>query len=491
MLLSKMVGEMKNAKVVGSSDPDILSVVSDSRQVAAGALFAALPGSKGDGADFIQDAIKRGAAAVLASALPNPPPAVPVVVVPDARKGLGEAADGFYRHPAASLDLIGVTGTNGKTTTAYLLRHLLNHAGRRCGMLGTVQYDVGGKLEPAPLTTPDTVRFTRSLAEMRDAGCRAAVVEASSHAIDQERIWPHRFAAAIFTNLTRDHLDYHGTMEAYREAKRGLFARLDSRAVAVLNFRDPAARRMAEGVAARVTGYVLADSGASVSAPNGAATVRIVASDLAGQTFRVDGAGLSGEFRTPLVGGHNVENCLGAMLAALGLGVGAADIASAMADFPGVPGRLERIEAPNGAVAFVDFAHTDGALHSVLSVLRPLVKGKLITVFGCGGDRDKGKRPLMAKAAEAHSDRVVVTSDNPRTEDPLAIINDIMPGFARPERVSVEPDRAGAVRLALRGAGAGDAVLVAGKGHEDYQIIGTEKRHLDDRELVREAMGRS
>jgi UDP-N-acetylmuramoyl-L-alanyl-D-glutamate--2,6-diaminopimelate ligase len=389
------------------------------------------------------------------------------------------------------LDLIGVTGTNGKTTSAYLIRHIFNLADRRAGLLGTVEYDLGGRVEPAPLTTPGAVRFTRSLAEMLKAGCRTAVVEASSHALAQERVWPHRFAAAVFTNLTRDHLDYHGDMENYLQAKRSLFSRLDAEASAVFNLGDPASPRLAGDCRARLSGYVLADAaGSGKPAPDFPGDVflaRIIDSGLAGQSFELSGPGVSRRFRSPLVGRHNAENSLGAILAALALGVPAEAIGEALAGFSGVPGRLERIQSDSGTMAFVDYAHTDDALRSVLSVLRPLAAGKLITVFGCGGDRDRGKRPLMARAAEELSDRVVVTSDNPRTENPYAIIDEIMAGFVHPEAVAVEADRERAVALAAGFAGPDDAILVAGKGHEDYQIVGTVKRRLDDRELLRNA----
>ena len=486
MRLGELVEQMRDAEADGTDDPGILGIACDSREVRPGFLFAAIPGNRDDGSQYVRDAIERGAAALLLAGPPAVPVSVPFVVARDVRKALGEAVDAFYDHPSRSLDLIGVTGTNGKTTTAYLVRHMLNHAGRRCGMLGTIEYDLGDKLETAPLTTPDAVRFTRGLAEMRDFGCVAAVVEVSSHALDQRRAWPHRFAAAVFTNLTRDHLDYHGDMESYLEAKRRLFSGLDDRAVSVVNYADPAAKKMIAGTASRVLGYTLR-GGEDTAAPEGALTAEITASDLSGQTFEVVGYDLDGSYRTPLVGRHNVENCLGAMLAVSGLGLGKTAIAHALTDFPGVPGRLERIEADDGRMAFVDYAHTDDALRSVLSVLRPLVRGNLITVFGCGGDRDPGKRPMMARAAEEFSDHIVVTSDNPRTEGPEKIIGDIMAGFVRPECVSVDADRAGAIASAVGMANLGDAVLVAGKGHEDYQIVGTEKHHLDDRELVREA----
>lgn len=490
MRLREFTAKMHKVEVAGTGDPAILGITSDSRQAGPGFIFAALPGCRDDGAAYIDEAVRKGAAALLLPCVPRHEPGIPYIVAADVRKALGELADLFYEHPAQSLELVGITGTNGKTTTAYLLRHLLNRTGRRTGMLGTIEYDLGDKVEPAPLTTPDAVRFTRSLAEMRDFGCRAAVVEVSSHALDQDRVWPHRFAAAVFTNLTRDHLDYHGDMDAYLEAKRRLFQGLDDRAVAVLNYRDPAAFRMGQGTKARMLGYFLAASTDETMPGNLPAHVmraEIVKSDLDGQTFRIMGGQLDREFHTPLVGRHNVENCLGAVLAGFGLGVPPHAIAEAMASFPGVPGRLERLESNDGVKAFVDYSHTDGALRSVLSVLRPLVKGKLITVFGCGGDRDTGKRPLMAKAAEEFSDRVVATSDNPRTEDPEKILDEVMPGFTKPDRVTREADRPTAVRIAVGMAVPGDAVLVAGKGHEDYQIIGTEKRHMDDRELVREA----
>ncbi len=487
MRLSDIMTAMCNVARTGSGDPEILGVACDSREVGPGFLFAALKGAKGDGAEFIADAAGRGAAALLVSGLPQPDPGLPCLVADDARAALGEAADIFYRRPSRDLDLLGVTGTNGKTTTTYLLRHIFTGAGRKTGMLGTIEYDLGDAREPAPLTTPDAVRFTRSLARMRAAGCAAAAVEVSSHALSQDRVHPHRFAGAVFTNLTRDHLDYHADMDSYLEAKRKLFLALDDQATAAVNFRDPAAERLVRGCRARVIGFCLADGETPAGLPAGLAVAHIAASSLDGQEFVLrDGDGET-RFRTPLVGRYNVENCCGAILLARALGCSDETISRAVADFPGVPGRLERIESPAGVKAFVDYAHTDDSLRSAASVLRPLVSGKLITVFGCGGDRDAGKRPLMAKAAEEHSDLVVVTSDNPRTEDPERIIDAVMAGFARPENVVRQADRPAAIRQAAALAKPGDAVLVAGKGHEDYQIVGAEKRHMDDRELVRDA----
>lgn len=489
MRLSELLAGMKNAAPAGAGDPCILFITADSRSVEPGALFAALPGSREDGTGFIREAVERGAAALLTERLPQTDPGIPYLVASDARKALGEAADSFYAHPSRSLELIGVTGTNGKTTTAYLVRHIFNQAERRCGMLGTIEYDLGDKVEPAPLTTPDAVRFTRSLAEMRDFGCKTAVVETSSHALSQDRVWPHRFACGIFTNLTRDHLDYHGDMDSYLAAKKLLFQRLDASAKAVVNLRDPRAGALLEGISARIYGYIVANGEKYDTPRKDAYRVEILSGDLSGQRFRMTGPGLDREFSLPLVGRHNVENASGAILAAYAMGVPDATIGDALAGFPGVPGRLERVAGLDGVTAFVDYAHTDDALRSVISVLRPLAKKRLITVFGCGGDRDRGKRPLMAKAAEEASDVVVVTSDNPRTEDPGDIIDDILPGFADRGKVEVDRDREKAINLAVRLAQPGDTLLVAGKGHEDYQIVGTEKRHFDDREILREAFG--
>lgn len=490
MKLKSILEQCNDVTIVGNADIDISSISSDSRTITPNALFAAMPGSKDNGSAYIADALAKGAAAVLTQTAPQKPLPVPYVLANSVRKALGEAANALYNHPADKLRLVGVTGTNGKTTTAYLIRHIMRALGHPCGMLGTIEYDNGHTAVPAPLTTPDTVQFTRSLADMAANGCDTAMVECSSHALDQYRVWPHRFAAAIFTNLTRDHLDYHQNMDAYMEAKRRLFTGLDKQAVAVLNFKDPAARRMASGCTAQIWGY--APQTENTAALHGARiwNYDIPQSNLSGQTFIVRHGDTTHEFHTHLVGRHNVENCLGAVLTALALGAAPHAVAEALITFPGVPGRLERIESGTGITAFVDYAHTDDALRTALSILRPLTPGRLLVVFGCGGDRDKGKRPLMAKAAEEHADIVVVTSDNPRTEDPQAIIADILPGFIQPGNAVVEADRPTAICKAAKLARPGDVLLVAGKGHEDYQIIGTVKHHMDDRELVRDAFSR-
>ncbi len=485
MLLSEIAAGTAGVRVKGNSDPEITGTVSDSRRVKAGFLFAAIPGVAADGGRYVDDALARGAAAVLAGEDFCRDLSVAVLRASEPRKAYAEAANVFYGNPSSKLRLLGVTGTNGKTSTAYMLRHILGSAGIKTGMLGTIEYDLGGEVLPSPLTTPDAADFASALAAMAANGCQAAVAEVSSHALTQYRVWPHRFAGAVFTNLTRDHLDYHGSMEAYLQAKKILFDNLEPAAFAVVNLDDPAAAAIIADCTARSVGYTLAGT----PAPGLAATARLAIkkADLSGQTFAIAGDGIEGDVGVSMIGVHNVQNFAGAILTAVEMGVAFPRILSSCADFPGVPGRLERIDAPNGAAVFVDYSHTDGALISVLSLLRPLTPGRVITVFGCGGDRDRGKRPLMAKAAESVSDLVIVTSDNPRTEDPQQIFADIMPGFANPGAVSVVPDRPAAVAMAVRQAVRGDAVLVAGKGHEDYQILGTRKIHMDDRELVRKA----
>jgi len=479
MDLVELARQIAGARLVGAGSTAITAVSCDSRTVESGTLFAALPGAKADGSAFVPDAVRRGAAALLL-ARPLPEVALPQILVAEPHRAVGEAAAALRGHPTRHLRLLGVTGTNGKTTVAYLLADLLRRAGGRVGLLGTIVYDTGGRSVPAPLTTPDAVTFTDCLAEMVAHGREWAVAEVSSHALAQDRVWPHRFACGIFTNLTRDHLDYHPDMEHYLQSKKRLFDRLAQDAWAVGNADDPACARLLQDTPAHTCTYAV-EAGADLRA-----TVR--ENTLAGLSFDLAFRGTVRTVRTRLVGRHNLQNCLAALAALHCLGQDLDAAAARLADFPGVPGRLERIDSPDGVTAFVDYAHTDDALRSVLRVLRPLTPGRLVVVFGCGGDRDRGKRPLMARVSEELADRVVVTSDNPRTENPEAIIAEVCQGLSHPQAALVIPDRRAAVTTAIHEARRGDVVLVAGKGHEDYQIIGTERHHLDDRELVRAAM---
>ena len=478
------------------TDPDVSRVTGDSREVGPGAVFFALPGSRADGHDFAAEAARRGAVAIVAERAVACAPAL-LLLAPSARRAMAVAAANFHGRPADRLRVAGVTGTNGKTTITYLVEACAREAGIPTGVIGTVTHRFPGVERPASHTTPESTAVQALLAEMRDAGAKLAVMEVSSHALAQERVAAIRFAAAGFTNLTRDHLDFHGDMESYFAAKRRLFAEhLVEGGVAVVNARDPWGARLADqlGPGRRVWRYGTRAEDA----------LRAEDVDLGLEGIRARFVTPAGAFeiRSPLVGAHNVENLLCAAGLALALGIPPDAVARALSSSPGAPGRLERIDG-RGIAVFVDYAHTDDALVRALAALRAASPRRLLCVFGCGGDRDHGKRPLMGRAAGDAADLVVVTSDNPRTEDPDAIIAEIVPGVetAGLGRLTpaaardgargyvVVPDRRAAIALAVAVARAGDAVLVAGKGHEDYQIVGTEKRHLSDREEARRALG--
>jgi UDP-N-acetylmuramoyl-L-alanyl-D-glutamate--2,6-diaminopimelate ligase len=478
-------------------DPEVSLVTGDSRAVVPGAVFFALPGTARDGHDFAAEAARKGAVAVVAErAVPCAPAAL--FLAPSSRRAMAIAAANLHGRPADALLLAAVTGTNGKTTVAWLVEASARAADLPIAMLGTVVHRWPGVERSAVHTTPESTEIQAMLAEARDAGAKAAVLEVSSHALAQERVAGMRFRAAGFTNLTRDHLDYHGDMERYFAAKRRLFTEhLAPDGVAVVNVRDAAGARLADQLG----------PGRTVWRYGGRAddALRAEGDVLSGL------AGISGSFatpagqihvRSPLVGAHNLENLVCAAGLALALGVPAAAVARGLSSSAGAPGRLERIGA-RGISVFVDYAHTDDALAHALSALRALDPRRLVCVFGCGGDRDRGKRPLMGEVAAKGADLVVVTSDNPRTEDPGAIIAEIVAGVERAgmHRLTaaavrrgdhgfvVEADRRAAIALAVAAAAEGDAVLVAGKGHEDYQIVGAERRRFSDREEARRALG--
>jgi UDP-N-acetylmuramoyl-L-alanyl-D-glutamate--2,6-diaminopimelate ligase len=477
-------------------DTDVSGIAVDSRAVRPGDVFFALAGTRTDGRRHVAEAVARGARAVVAAGDVEVS-GVTLVVSDDPRRLLGRAAARLAGDPSAHLTLVGVTGTNGKTTTTYLLEAIWRAAGLRPGVVGTIAYRFAGASRPAPLTTPDAVALQTLLATMREAGTTHVAIEVSSHALAQERVAGARFDAAVFTNLTRDHLDFHGDLETYYAAKARLFldhlpAGGKPDPVAVVNVDDPAGARLAASVRTRCVPV----------GRSAAAAVRPleVETTLAGTrgVLALDGARLPFECR--LVGAPHVENVLGAAAAAWALGIPLAAIAAGLAAVEPPPGRIEQITGP-GFTVVVDYAHSPDALARVLDVLRPLTPGALIAVFGCGGDRDRGKRPLMGEAAARRSDLVVLTSDNPRSEAPARILADVevgvrdagLPALSRAAPGArgyvVEPDRRAAIGLAVGLARPGDLVLVAGKGHEDYQIVGLEKRHLDDREEVRRALG--
>jgi UDP-N-acetylmuramoyl-L-alanyl-D-glutamate--2,6-diaminopimelate ligase len=454
----------------------------DSRAVAPGHVFFARRGTAADGLAYAADAFARGAVLTVS----DQPVGVPgaTLVVPDVDSALRTAADAWYGRPQDALDLIGITGTKGKTTSAYVTAAALAACDRKAAIFGTIEHDVGGKVpEPSLNTTPGSLELRRLLAAARDNGCRAAVLEVSSHALDQERTRGLRFSSAVFTNLASDHLDYHGDPQAYFEAKARLFSGLDAGATAVLNREDAAWAKLA----ARVQGSVLT-YGTSAEADLRAEAVQLSTEET---KFRLTVAGEGQcDLRTPLVGMHNVFNILAALGACAGLGLDPMVAATGVQGVALVPGRLERVAQTTDVQAFVDYAHTEDALRQVLVFLRTVGALPVTCVIGCGGDRDRSKRPRMAQVAAAFADRVIFTNDNPRTEDPSTILADMTAGLSAEERetVAVIPDRAAAIAHAVREAPAGATILVAGKGHETYQILGTEKVPFDDAAELRQAL---
>lgn len=459
----------------------VTGIFDDSRRVEPDGVFVALRGTSADGRRFVSDALSRGAALVIGEDL-DLSAEKPVANVRDARLVLARLATRWYgletAPPRARLTLLGVTGTNGKTTTAHMAREILRQAGVKSGLLGTVQNDLCGRAVTADMTTPGPLQLAAMLRECADAGATAAVLEVSSHALDQKRTDGLIFAGAAFTNLTQDHLDYHKTMDEYAAAKARLFAGLSSESVAVLNRDDANWQRMAADCPAQIVTYGLGRE-ADISAA--------ITRDAVGGTLyrmRIEDRELALE--NALVGRHNVYNAMAAAGLARAAGISIDDIASGLNALRSVSGRLQRVPCVKGVDVFVDYAHTDDAIRNVLRVLRPLARKRLIIVFGCGGDRDPTKRPKMARAAAEFADAILVTSDNPRSEHPRAVIDQILPGFEGDARrkVVVEPDRRAAIFTALDCAEEGDVVLIAGKGHETYQEIGTTRHPFDDVEVA-------
>jgi UDP-N-acetylmuramoyl-L-alanyl-D-glutamate--2,6-diaminopimelate ligase len=453
---------------------EIFGVEEDSRRVTPGTLFIARSGTTTDGARFLHDATARGAAAAIVQQ-PMPGLVLPQIVAPDPAALIAPLAHRFFGDPASDVKVLTVTGTNGKTTTAYLVRHLLAKQAIKCGMIGTVEIDDGATRREAAMTTPSPVDIARLMAAMRDNGCRACAIEVSSHALDQGRVAGIQIAAAAFTNLTGDHLDYHGTMDAYAAAKAKLFEMLPPGAPAIVNARDPYAPRMLAHTAGRPLRF-----SAIGDADYAATDAHITAK---GSRFHLHTPRGEANISMRLIGRHNIENALtAAALVAESFDLTAAQIASALADAAGAPGRLQVVDAGQPYAVLVDYAHTHDALENVLTALRPLTQGRLRLLFGCGGDRDRTKRPKMAAVAQRLADDIFVTSDNPRTEDPRQIIEEILAGFSAEKRsqVQVSVDRREAIRDILATAAEGDVVLLAGKGHENYQILGTTKHHFDD-----------
>jgi UDP-N-acetylmuramoyl-L-alanyl-D-glutamate--2,6-diaminopimelate ligase len=510
MRLSELLAVEKTEAVNGDIEREVTGLAYDSRQVAPGFVFFAIRGETSDGHDFVEQAGARGAAAlVVARPVPGPVGAA-LIRVRDVRRTMGLWAAHFYGEPSRRLKLVGITGTNGKTTCSYLVESILKAAGLAPGVIGTVNYRYGAYQLPSHHTTPEAPDVESMLAEMLPAGVGAVVMEVSSHALVQERVRGLEFDVALFTNLSRDHLDYHANMDAYFAAKSKLFTDhlaggAKAKRSAVIYGVDPRGVELVE---------MLRGSGVDIWTYGADSCLDVhpleVASDVTGIRGKISAKGRTLEFSSAMLGAANLQNILGAMAVGCALDLGADVIGAGIERLKSVPGRLEKVENRQGIAVLVDYAHTPDALEKVLTAVRPLAQRRVLAVFGCGGDRDRGKRPVMGDIAARLSDVAIVTSDNPRTEEPSKIIAEIESGLraagkpklsiSKPETrhprletangYYVEADRRAAIRIALTSARLGDVVLIAGKGHEDYQIIGKQKIHFDDREVAAEELAR-
>lgn len=504
-LIASLADRLEILDRCGDPGVEIVHITDDSRRVRAGSLFVALKGGKVDGHEFIAKAVSGGAAGLvvqrdLSACMPTPSPpggapSVPALRVADTRRALGLLASRLYGDPSARLTMIGVTGTNGKTTVTYLCRGVLEAAGKQVGLIGTVAYLIGAERLPAPHTTPEAAEFQRLLGKMVDADMDAVVMEVSSHALALDRTVGCEFDVAVYTNLTQDHLDFHTDMDAYFEAKLRLFTQLGVPGSkrgpkrAIVNLDDPRGDRVRDACSVPVWTY-------SIRSPS---DIRAEQVELSLEGTRFVAVTPQGRLQVAsrLVGEHNVYNLLAAIGVALHEGLPPETIQRGIQAVPSIPGRFERVEAGQDFTVVVDYAHTEDALVRLLAAAQALKTGRIITVVGCGGDRDRGKRPKMGRAAAMGSDVLFLTSDNPRTEDPRAILKEVeagvrdavgrketSPGF----RCDVLPDRRRAIEAAVQEARTGDIVLIAGKGHEDYQIVGTQRHPFDDREVARAAL---
>jgi len=485
MQLKSLLSRVNPSRISGPADIDIGSIAYDSRRVKKGSLFIALKGEKVDGHAFIGQAISQGAVAVIGENLNKESGGATLVSVENSRSAMADLAATYYQDPSLALKVTGVTGTNGKTTFTFLLKHICEKESLRSGLLGTVRYEIGDRHLPAARTTPESLDVEEMLYQIRSAGCRAAVMEVSSHALAQERVRGVEFDVAVFTNLTQDHLDYHDTMENYFEAKCRLFTGLSTQSrkkgKAVVNIDDRYGMKLTEILPKETE---ILTYGLSTRADFRASDMKI---DFTGTSYRLDAFGKSFLVRLPLIGRFNVYNSLAAIAAASALGIDVRAAVKALASAPHVPGRLEAVPVKRQFRIFVDYAHTDDALLNVVNTLRELSPNRLIVVFGCGGNRDRAKRALMGAVADRHADYSIITSDNPRKEDPLAIIDEIKTGFAGKNFEAV-PDRKEAIFKAVSLAQPRDIILIAGKGHEAYQEFSDHTVPFNDVEVARQAV---
>ena len=498
MILSKLLENVRVTKMfqtlygrmVVTHDVEVRRIQYDSRKVERGDMFVAIRGAGKDGHTFIASAIENGAKVIIVDddgAMPDSffmHAGVVKVVVANTRVALATIAANYFNHPAAKLTMVGVTGTNGKTTTTHLMKSILETHGWKTGLLGTIEYRIGDEIFPATHTTPESLELHELLSTMVNSECRSAVMEVSSHALEQHRVEGIGFQAAAFTNLTQDHLDYHVTMDEYFNAKKMLFEQLHPDSWAIVNVDDEWGKKMIESTKARTISY-------SALLPADLQAKQISLS-MQGTTFTVVHRGEETMIESSLIGRFNVSNILAAFGMGIALGIPKATVRQGIRETHTVRGRFERIVSPKGWTAVIDYAHTPDALHKALMAVHDVFdasqRGRIITVFGCGGNRDRGKRPKMAGIATTASDITIVTSDNPRHEDPELIIDEIMTGVQIGKKVYRESDRAKAIRKGLELAMPGDVILIAGKGHEDYQVIGDKKIHFSDREVVEECI---
>lgn len=482
MKLNHLIKGLEPLMIKGDRYIDIESISCNSKQLKASGLFFCIPGSTHNGYDFVDEAIERGAVAVIAEKDFITYKNVTKVIVRDIRQACALTACNFYSHPSRRMDITGITGTNGKTTTLYLISAIIRHSGRECGTIGTINYQIGSRLIPAVNTTPSSISLQMFLREMELSGIKACIMEVSSHALDQNRVYSTDFNRAVFTNLTSEHLDYHKDIESYFKAKSLLFSMLKEDGAAIINNDDGYGKLLAKDCKAKVLTYGIRDD-ADIKASG-------IKMSAEGISFKVSTPEGVFDIETPLIGDYNVYNILAGLSFAYSTGMDMDKARNAIKYFRGAPGRLQRVESERkGFSVFVDYAHTDDALSNVLSALKTIAKNRLIVVFGCGGNRDSGKRPRMARVSAELSDYVVVTNDNPRSEDPEEIVDDILkgfPGWFKDYRVCI--DRKKAIEHAVSSAKKGDIVLIAGKGHENYQIFRDTVIPFDDKKTAEEIL---
>jgi len=487
MQLRELVQNLPGATVDGPVDREVAGLTYDSRRVTPGMVFVAIPGQHVDGHEFVGTAVERGATAVICERNKIVPGRVTKIQVNDVREAMACAARSYFQHPSSKLKVIGVTGTNGKTTVAFMIKAILESADIKTGLMGTVRYEIGDRVIPAQRTTPESIEVQQMMSQMLKADCKACVMEVSSHALDQKRVHGVDFDVGIFTNLTRDHLDYHGTMENYFTAKKRLFASLEQgpkRGASVINIDDTYGARLVDetqGVEVQLT------YGFGEKSCLRATKIELNAD---GSRFVVEAPDRKFAIRRPLIGRHNIYNALAAIGACLALKIDVVKIQAALNALPPVSGRLEMVSAGQPFGVFVDYAHTDDALKNVLTTLREITKGRVLLAFGCGGNRDSGKRAKMGRIAAELADYTLITSDNPRKEDPAKIAAQVEEGYKalRADAYEIELDRARAIQQIISRAQPGDSVLIAGKGHETYQEFEDTVVPFDDRIHAQEAL---